>query len=50
MEVRLETVSLKLDSLPANFGHLHPVIVNASCEVTRSHPDACHWKQAQRAA
>lgn len=25
--------SLKLDALPANFGHLHPVIVNASCEV-----------------
>lgn len=46
----LETkCSLKLDSLPAN-GHLHPVIVKTSCEVTGSYPDACFWKQMRHAA
>lgn len=40
---------LKLDSLPANFGHLRPAIVNTSCELAGSHPDARHWKQMQRA-
>lgn len=41
--------SSNLDSLPANFGHLHPAIVKTSCEVEGPHPDACHWKQMQRA-
>lgn len=49
-DVCLETKwSLKLDFLPANFGHLHPVIVNTSCEVAGSHPDARRWKQMQGA-